>query len=200
MIPLAFPPACFPATPTSDFIEEGEWGCLWWDQRVCLFGLPDLTPMFSHRASKQDDQVQRFIDVVRYYLSGWHIKPKVKKKKGKFHNFKHAPFQLTISQGVKKPYNPVLGEFYRCKYNYSDGTEGYYVAEQVSHHPPISAYYYASPENGIVIAGDIRPKSRFLGNSAATLMQGSSHIIFTNRHNERYDIVMPNMYARGICK
>lgn len=125
---------------------------------------------------------------------------KGKEKKCKWHNFKHTQFQLTISQGVKKPYNPVLGEFYRCKYNYSDGTEGYYVAEQVSHHPPISAYYYASPENGIVIAGDIRPKSRFLGNSAATLMQGSSHIIFTNRHNERYDIVMPNMYARGICK
>jgi hypothetical protein len=97
---------------------------------------------------------------------------------------------------VKKPYNPVLGEFYRCQYKYPDNTEGYYVAEQVSHHPPISAYYYASPENGIVIAGDIRPKSKFLGNSAATLM----HIIFTNRHNERYDIVMPNMYARGICK
>ncbi|GAB5587189.1 Oxysterol-binding protein OBPa [Umbelopsis nana] len=143
--------------------------------------LERITDFFSHpeyilEASKQDDQVQRFIDVVRYYLSGWHIKPK----------------------GVKKPYNPVLGEFYRCKYKYPDGTEGYYVAEQVSHHPPISAYYYASPENGIVIAGDIRPKSRFLGNSAATLMQGSSHIIFTKRHNERYDIIMPNMYARGI--
>ncbi|KAH8549353.1 hypothetical protein BGW37DRAFT_429537 [Umbelopsis sp. PMI_123] len=143
--------------------------------------LERITDFFSHpeyilEASKQDDQVQRFIDVVRYYLSGWHIKPK----------------------GVKKPYNPVLGEFYRCKYKYADNTEGYYVAEQVSHHPPISAYYYASPENGIIIAGDIRPKSRFLGNSAATLMQGSSHIIFTKRHNERYDIVMPNMYARGI--
>ena len=108
--------------------------------------------------------------------------------------------EIYISQGVKKPYNPVLGEFYRCKYKYPDATEGYYVAEQVSHHPPISAYYYASPDNGIVIAGDIRPKSRFLGNSAATLMQGSSHIIFTKRHNERYDIIMPNMYARGICE
>ncbi|KAM3580961.1 Oxysterol-binding protein OBPa [Umbelopsis sp. WA50703] len=143
--------------------------------------LERITDFFSHsdyiiEASKQDDQLQRFIGVVRYYLSGWHIKPK----------------------GVKKPYNPVLGEFYRCQYKYPDNTEGYYVAEQVSHHPPISAYYYASPENGIVIAGDIRPKSKFLGNSAATLMQGSSHIIFTNRHNERYDIVMPNMYARGI--
>jgi hypothetical protein len=75
-----YDPASFSRNTTSDFLEEREWGCLWRDQRVCLFGLPDLTPMFSHRASKQDDQVQRFIDVVRYYLSGWHIKPKVKKK------------------------------------------------------------------------------------------------------------------------
>ncbi|RUS26487.1 hypothetical protein BC938DRAFT_470704, partial [Jimgerdemannia flammicorona] len=125
---------------------------------------------------KIEDPVQRFVDVVRYYLSGWHIKPK----------------------GVKKPYNPILGELFRCRYNYSDGTQAFYVSEQVSHHPPISAYYFASPENQTIIAGDLRPKSRFLGNSAATLMQGASHIIFTNRDNERYDIVMPNVYARGI--
>jgi hypothetical protein len=29
------------------------------------------------RASKQTDPLVRFIDVVRYFLSGWHIKPKV---------------------------------------------------------------------------------------------------------------------------
>jgi hypothetical protein len=32
-------------------------------------------------------------------------------------------------------YNPVLGEFFRCTYNYPDGSEGLYIAEQVSHHP-----------------------------------------------------------------
>lgn len=32
-------------------------------------------------------------------------------------------------------YNPVLGEFFRCSYFYPDGSEGFYVAEQVSHHP-----------------------------------------------------------------
>lgn len=102
---------------------------------------------------------------------------------------------------MKKPYNPVLGEFFRCKYQYSNGTEAIYIAEQVSHHPPISAFYYGSPENGIYIQGDLRPKSKFLGNSAATLMEGENHIIFTHLHNERYDISMPNVYARGIlCK
>jgi hypothetical protein len=36
---------------------------------------------------------------------------------------------------IRNRYNPVLGEFFRCSYFYPDGSEGYYLAEQVSHHP-----------------------------------------------------------------
>lgn len=127
--------------------------------------------------SRNEDAVERFIDVVRYFLSGWHIK---------------VP-------GVKKPYNPVLGEYFRCRYEYSNGTVGYYIAEQVSHHPPISAFYYTSPENELEIYGELRPKSKFLGNSAATLMGGTSKLRFLDRPDDGlYVISMPNMYARGI--
>lgn len=91
-----------------------------------------------------------------------------------------------------------MGENFRCKYELNNGTEAFFIAEQVSHHPPISAFYYGSPDNGIYIHGDVCPKSRFLGNSAATLMEGENHIIFTHLHNERYDITMPNMYASGL--
>ncbi|CAI2178999.1 8767_t:CDS:2 [Funneliformis geosporum] len=143
--------------------------------------LERITDFMSHpelilSVSKEKDPVERFVNVVRYYLSGWHIKPK----------------------GVKKPYNPVLGEHFRARWQFSDNTEALFVSEQVSHHPPISAYYYASPENNIIISGDIRPKSKFLGNSAATLMQGESKIFFTNLPGEVYRIAMPNVYARGI--
>jgi hypothetical protein len=31
---------------------------------------------------------------------------------------------------VGNRYNPVLGEFFRCRYDYSNGTRGFYVAEQ----------------------------------------------------------------------
>ena len=27
-------------------------------------------------------------------------------------------------------YNPVLGEFFRCRYDYPDGSKGFYIAEQ----------------------------------------------------------------------
>ena len=96
----------------------------------------------------------------------------------------------------------MLGEIFRCKWQFDDKSESLYVCEQVSHHPPISAYHYASPENHLVIMGDIRPKSKFLGNSAATLMQGTNKVIFTqvagNETEEIYSINLPNIYARGI--
>ncbi|KAG0206054.1 hypothetical protein BGX28_002464 [Mortierella sp. GBA30] len=133
-------------------------------------------PEFINKANQIQDPVERFVAVTRYYLSGWHIKPK----------------------GVKKPYNPILGEQFRAQWKFADGTEAFYVAEQVSHHPPISTYFYASPENNLRILGDLLPKSKFLGNSAATLMQGEIKVSFTNRPGEDYIITMPNVYARGI--
>ncbi|KAI9143827.1 hypothetical protein BKA69DRAFT_1059245 [Paraphysoderma sedebokerense] len=142
--------------------------------------LERITDFMSHpelimATHKKTDPVERFVDVVRYFLSGWHIKPK----------------------GVKKPYNPVIGEHFRCRYEYPDGTSAYYVAEQVSHHPPISCWYFASPQNNLVISGDFKPKSKFLGNSAATLMHGGTKIYFTNL-DEEYTLNSPNVYARGI--
>ncbi|KAI0293551.1 hypothetical protein BC826DRAFT_1014737 [Russula brevipes] len=35
-------------------------------------------------------------------------------------------------------------DFFRCRYDYPNGTQGFYNAEQVSHHPPIFAFYYVS--------------------------------------------------------
>ncbi|KAI9474839.1 hypothetical protein BDB00DRAFT_860179 [Zychaea mexicana] len=143
--------------------------------------LERITDFMSHpelllEATTHTDPLERFIGVVRFFLSGWHIKPK----------------------GVKKPYNPVLGEIFRSRWRYANGTEAIYVAEQVSHHPPISAYHYASPENGVTIQGNLRPKPKFLGNSAATLMEGFSTITMARWDDEKYCITMPNVYARGI--
>ncbi|ORZ23270.1 hypothetical protein BCR42DRAFT_480541 [Absidia repens] len=133
-------------------------------------------PELADQAAALSDPTERFVAVVKYFLSGWHIKPK----------------------GVKKPYNPVLGEFFRCRYEFKDGSQAYYVAEQVSHHPPVSAYHYANPEHGIIIDGEARPKARFLGNSAATIMCGYSRLTFAKHHNETYEITNPNVYARGV--
>ncbi|KAI9337431.1 hypothetical protein BD770DRAFT_331746 [Pilaira anomala] len=143
--------------------------------------LEKFTDFMSHpelvvKASKTTDPVQRFVEVCRFFLSGWHIKPK----------------------GVKKPYNPILGEFFRCEYKLKNGEKAMYIAEQVSHHPPVTAYFYSLPELGIFVTGEAHPKAKFLGNSAATMMKGYTRIIFSELGNETYEISNPNVYARGI--
>ncbi|KAA6415484.1 MAG: oxysterol-binding [Lasallia pustulata] len=127
-----------------------------------------------------DDPVQRFVSVVKFYLSGWHIKP----------------------PGVKKPLNPILGETFTCYWDYPDHTHGYYISEQTSHHPPKSSYFFMAPEHNIRIDGTLKPRSKFLGNSAASLMEGIAILRFMNRGKsrggEKYILTQPNMYARGI--
>ncbi|KAG9104509.1 hypothetical protein FRC06_001890 [Ceratobasidium sp. 370] len=126
--------------------------------------LERITDFMSHPdlifgAENDPSPEERFVRVLRYYLSGWHIKPK----------------------GVKKPYNPVLGEFFRCRYDYPDGTQAFYIAEQVR------------------IVGELRPKSKFLGNSVMTVMEGENRVLLMGKPEDgEYVISMPNMYARGI--
>ncbi|EAS03630.2 oxysterol-binding protein (macronuclear) [Tetrahymena thermophila SB210] len=61
---------------------------------------------------------------------------------------------------VKKPFNPLLGE----TFEYIDDKKGYtFIAEQVSHHPPISACFVES--KNYVFHGDSNIRSQFWGRS-----------------------------------
>lgn len=51
----------------------------------------------------------------------------------------------------------------------------------VSHHPPISAFFYISPGNHVSILGELQPKSKFLGNSVSTNMEGENRITLLGR-------------------
>ncbi|ROT36765.1 Oxysterol-binding protein [Sodiomyces alkalinus F11] len=128
-----------------------------------------------------DDPVQRFVSVVKFYLSGWHIRP----------------------PGVKKPLNPVLGEIFTCSWDLPDKSKAYYISEQTSHHPPKSSYFYMVPGHHIRVDGTLKPRSKFLGNSAASMMEGTAVLTLLNRgvdktKGEKYILTQPNMYARGI--
>ncbi|KAF4637045.1 hypothetical protein G7Y89_g1046 [Cudoniella acicularis] len=108
---------------------------------------------------------------------------------------------VSVVKGVKKPLNPILGETFTGYWEFPDNTRGYYISEQTSHHPPKSSYFYMAPEHHIRIDGTLKPRSKFLGNSAASMMEGIAMLRFTNRGSgkgERYIISQPNMYARGI--
>jgi oxysterol-binding protein 1 len=67
----------------------------------------------------------------------------------------HFISQFNITKGrSKKPFNPMLGETFELV------TEDFrYLSEQVSHHPPISAYYQEG--KGYTISGFLDSKSKF---------------------------------------
>lgn len=185
-------------------------------------------PHLVYETALKEDNVDRFIDIVRNFIAGWHIQP----------------------HGVKKPFNPILGEVFRCYWpdedqiqlspNQSSNTENpiekqntecvipkttvkcklepilnyhqnifegktraskigtFCVTEQVSHHPPMSAFFFANPKRQLVATGCFRMRPRFLGTTISVGMEGETRIYLNNHPGEEYIITNPNMYIRGL--
>lgn len=135
------------------------------------------TPDIVFEANETKDDVKRFLLIVKWYLSSWHIAPKA----------------------VKKPLNPVLGELFSCYWDdLPGGNSAYYLAEQTSHHPPESSYFYVIPEKRVRVDGVVIPRSKFLGNSSAAMMEGVARVTLGEHDNEVYTMTQPNVYCRGI--
>ncbi|CAG2197173.1 ORP9_10_11 [Mytilus edulis] len=134
---------------------------------------------------------ERMIQLVRWYLSAFHAGRN--------------------SEIAKKPYNPILGETFSCFWkmpgaeNNNEQTDGpvpwaskdnlSFIAEQVSHHPPISAFYAEHFNKKISLDGYIWTKSKFLGLSIGVHMIGQG-VISVIDHDEEYTITFPNGYGR----
>uniref|UniRef100_A0A8C9W3A3 Oxysterol-binding protein n=1 Tax=Scleropages formosus TaxID=113540 RepID=A0A8C9W3A3_SCLFO len=71
-----------------------------------------------------------------------------------------------------KPFNPVLGETYEC----DRPDKGFrFIAEQVSHHPPISACHAES--KNFIFWQDMRWKNKFWGKSMEIVPVGITHVV-----------------------
>ncbi|XP_055333695.1 oxysterol-binding protein-related protein 8-like isoform X2 [Paramacrobiotus metropolitanus] len=128
------------------------------------------------KASQYDSPFERMKGIVVWYLSGFYKKPK----------------------GVKKPYNPILGEVFRCAWEHPEKkSRTFYVAEQVSHHPPISAFYVSNRQEGFTISGAILTKSKYKGNSILAILDGSAKLKLLSR-GEEYIITMPHLICKGM--
>jgi hypothetical protein len=91
----------------------------------------------------------------------------------------------SATQRYKPDFNPILGE----TFEYVDSRNNTkFLAEQVSHHPPISALQ-AVHDNWIFWQNSC-PTTKFLGNSIDVDTQGRSHIIFPKK-NEHYFYTNP---------
>lgn len=178
-----------------------------------FFAHPDLFISIADQPTPES----RFIQVVKWYLSAFHAGRK--------------------SSVAKKPYNPILGEVFKCRWeiphnnnissssssNNSHGTAAgrgvsgdhrgkvvkdgpipgsksnnlTFIAEQVSHHPPISAFYAEHVDKRISCTAHIYTKSQFLGISVGVHNIGRGVITLLD-HDEEYIVNFPSAYGRSI--
>ncbi|XP_041114116.1 oxysterol-binding protein-related protein 8-like isoform X2 [Polyodon spathula] len=131
---------------------------------------------FLSEAAVEENAYNRLKKVVKWYLSGFYKKP----------------------QGLKKPYNPILGETFRCLWIHPQtNSKTFYISEQVSHHPPVSAFYVSNRKDGFCLSGSILAKSKFYGNSLSAILDGEARLTFLNR-GEDYVMNMPYAHCKGI--
>ncbi|XP_076008967.1 oxysterol-binding protein-related protein 9 isoform X3 [Genypterus blacodes] len=159
-----------------------------------FFAHPDLFVSIAEQAEARE----RMVHVVKWYLSAFHAG-----RKGSV---------------AKKPYNPILGEVFYCHWDLPSETdepspstetvsEGpvpwsslnnvSFVAEQVSHHPPISAFYAECLSKKIQFNAHIWTKSKFLGMSIGVHNIGQG-CVSCLEHDEHYILTFPNGYGRSI--
>ncbi|KAM9305798.1 oxysterol-binding protein-related protein 11 [Gastrophryne carolinensis] len=119
---------------------------------------------------------------------------------------------------AKKPYNPIIGETFHCSWwvpreavqgpeppaepqesakRRRDFYTVRFVAEQVSHHPPVSGFYAECPELRMCANTHVWTKSKFMGMSIGVTMvgEGTLHLL---EHGEEYTFTLPCAYARSI--
>ncbi|XP_017879257.1 oxysterol-binding protein-related protein 9 isoform X2 [Ceratina calcarata] len=158
------------------------------------FAHPDQFVSIADMSTPKD----RMVQVVRWYLCSFHAGRK--------------------SGVAKKPYNPILGEMFRCHWDIPNEpvdssnctklvAEGpvpwckenqlSFIAEQVSHHPPISAFYAEHYAKKISFGAHVWTKSKFLGLSIGVHNIGKGWVNVIE-HGEEYVLTFPNGYGRSI--
>ncbi|GAM26050.1 hypothetical protein SAMD00019534_092250 [Acytostelium subglobosum LB1] len=90
---------------------------------------------------------------------------------------------ITDGNFTKKPYNALLGETHQCFVRYptyeGEGTTtARYIAEQVSHHPPVTAFRIETTE-GVSMDASVQFLAKFHMNSVSVLTSGSIIISLT---------------------
>lgn len=131
---------------------------------------PWVHPRFLRLAAETEDPVARLQHVVAFFIAGFH----------------HAFARWA------KPFNPILGETWEAAL--PDGSRIY--LEQISHHPPISAFQLQGPDGLYSFAGQSQPSVSYKTNSVKTMAKGYRVIDF--RDGGRVEVHFPSYYLRGL--
>ncbi|KAF2645035.1 Oxysterol-binding protein [Massarina eburnea CBS 473.64] len=97
----------------------------------------------------------------------------------------------------KKPLNPFLGELFLGKWADEAG-ETQLVSEQVSHHPPVTAYSIWNEKAGIRLQGYNAQKASFSRTINVKLQQIGHALLHIDEYNEDYFITLPSLHIEGL--
>lgn len=102
----------------------------------------------------------------------------------------------------KKPLNPVLGEIFLGTWpDKNDRGEITLVAEQVSHHPPVTAYSLSNEKAKVILEGHSGQKTAFSGGSINVKQVGHAvlRVPSADKKGETiYLITLPNLVIEGL--
>ncbi|KAL6107530.1 osbpl1a [Pungitius sinensis] len=93
-----------------------------------------------------------------------------------------------------KPFNPLLGETYELV---REDLGFRLLSEQVSHHPPVSAFHAEGLQQDFVFHGSIHPKLKFWGKSVEAEPKGLITLELP-KHNEAYTWTNPTCCVHNI--
>ncbi|XP_069099249.1 oxysterol-binding protein-related protein 2 isoform X1 [Pleurodeles waltl] len=93
-----------------------------------------------------------------------------------------------------KPFNPLLGETYELT---REDLGFRFISEQVSHHPPISAFYSEGLNKDFVFHGSIYPKLKFWGKSVEAEPRGTITLELL-KYNEAFTWTNPTCCVHNV--
>ncbi|XP_033958512.2 oxysterol-binding protein-related protein 10-like isoform X2 [Pseudochaenichthys georgianus] len=162
---------------------------------------------------------ERMVRFVEYYLTAFHEgrKGAVAKKPynpilgENFHcswyvpRVRVRPLRTTNCPGPNSaptdsssvPGSPQRGGGGSSSRKHSDCYRVSFVAEQLSHHPPVSGFYCECKEKKMCVNTHVWTKSKFMGMSVGVSMVGEG-VLYLLEHDEQYVFTLPCAYARSI--
>ena len=104
---------------------------------------------------------------------------------------------------ISKPYNPVFGEYFVCSWPEPQYGDVYFVAEQTSHHPPVSSFHAVCPKTNVSLTSTVFTKLGFITSKMPPFLkamtvdcEGQATISLGN-HEEVYTMTYPTAVATG---
>lgn len=140
----------------------------------------DHPTLFISQAAEEDPE-RRALSVLKYFI-------------GTLRNQQYSG--RPEKDGVKKPLNAFLGELFLGRWKDEEIGETCLVAEQVSHHPPITACYLWNDKHGVRAQGFTQQEITFSGN--VNIKQKGYALLNLDRWEEDYLIPVPNIKVKGL--